>query len=253
MQVEATNKQLFEIDCDVLCVGIFEDIDTPGWIDESANKLIDSGVAKADEGKITTLHGDERHTLLVGLGKKSEFNAEKARVASAKARSDAEKAGAGTLCWAVPDNVPQADIASALVEGTLLASYSFDRYKSDTSEDNETNKIERLIVASDESIGSELDFTATVTESQNAVRELQHLPSNVVTPTYLAEYASELAGQIEGLSVEILGGDAIAKKNGWHHFGSSGVGTGTSTYNYALQGRRRARRASRNRRQGNHL
>ena len=212
MQVESTNKQMYEIDCDVFCVGIFEDIDTPGWIDERATKLIDSGVARADEGKITTLHGDEHHTLLVGLGKKDEFDVEKARVASANVRGDAERAGAGTLCWAVPDNVPQTDVAAALVEGLMLASYSFDRYKSDTSKDNETNKIEKLIIASDESIGDEIDIAVTVTESQNAARELQHLPSNIATPTYLANYASDLADQIEGLSVEILSGDEITKK-----------------------------------------
>ena len=43
----------------------------------------------------------------------------------------------------------------------------------------------------------------------NAARDLQNLPSNVATPTFLAERASEIADQHEALEVELLDREAI--------------------------------------------
>ena len=49
-------------------------------------------------------------------------------------------------------------------------------------------------------------------EAANRARELQNLPGNVVTPTYLADRARELAVQFETISAEVLGRDEIASR-----------------------------------------
>ena len=49
-------------------------------------------------------------------------------------------------------------------------------------------------------------------EAANRARELQNLPANVVTPTYLAQRAQELAVEFEAVSAEILGRDEIAAR-----------------------------------------
>ena len=49
-------------------------------------------------------------------------------------------------------------------------------------------------------------------ESANAARDLQNLPANVATPTFLAERAGEIAADYESLEVEILDRDAIVSR-----------------------------------------
>ena len=48
-----------------------------------------------------------------------------------------------------------------------------------------------------------------VGEATNAARDLQNLPSNVATPTFLAERAAEIASEHETLELELLDRDAI--------------------------------------------
>jgi leucyl aminopeptidase len=52
-------------------------------------------------------------------------------------------------------------------------------------------------------------------EAQNRARDLQSLPSNVATPSYLAERATEIAAAHDALSVEVLGREEMtARKMG---------------------------------------
>jgi len=46
-----------------------------------------------------------RRVLLIGLGARPEFDAERARVAAAVAHRRARELSAGTLCWEVPHHV----------------------------------------------------------------------------------------------------------------------------------------------------
>ena len=86
---------------------------------------------------------------------------------------------ASSLSWAAPDGV-----AGALVEGTLLALYKFDRFK---SADDEPGGIESLEVVTGDSAA--VERARVIAEAQNAARDLQNLPSNVATPSFLAERA----------------------------------------------------------------
>src|SRR5205814_1363448 len=68
-----------------------------------------------------------RMTVL-GLGDRDTFAAECARVAAATAHRRVAELGTRVLCWELPHHVGD-DVAGALVEGTVLAAYRFDRYK----------------------------------------------------------------------------------------------------------------------------
>ena len=58
------------------------------------------------------------------MGKRDELDGEKVRVAAAGAAGRAKELGTKTLSWAAP-----ADVAGAVVEGTLIKLYEFDRFK----------------------------------------------------------------------------------------------------------------------------
>jgi leucyl aminopeptidase len=102
-------------------------------------------------------------------------------------------------------------VAGALVEGTLLKLYAFDRFKS--SQNGDANGgVESLEIAGDGVDGDEVERGRIAAMAANAARDLQNLPSNVATPTFLAERATEIADQHDTLEVELFDREAIASR-----------------------------------------
>jgi leucyl aminopeptidase len=187
-------------------VGLFEGES----LEEAAlQPLVDSGEAKPGLKKVAVTHEDGKRVLIAGLGKRDELDAEKARVAAAVAAGRARDLGSKSLSWAAPTGE---GVAGALVEGTLLALYRYDRFKS-SNDDGGTGDLESLEVASPEVDHSQAVEQARVrAEAQNAARDLQNAPSNVLTPEALAEHAREVAGAHDNLSFEALGRDEIVRR-----------------------------------------
>jgi leucyl aminopeptidase len=185
-------------------LGLFEGESLP---DARLQALVELGEAKPGLKQVAVAHedapgGGQRRVLIAGLGKRDEFDAERARVSAAAAAGRAKELGAVSLSWATPDGD---GIAAGLVEGTLLKLYSFDRFKS--SRDNGDGGIESLeLTGADD---SEVARAAVVAGAANAARDLQNLPANIATPTFLAERAAEIADDYETLEVELLDRDAI--------------------------------------------
>jgi leucyl aminopeptidase len=203
---------------DTLCVGLFEDESVPPAIDEAVDgrlgRLVDSGEAKAGFRKTAVLHGEgaigATRVITVGLGKRNEFDAERARIAAAVGFRRAGDTASRSIAWAVPGKTDQATIGAAIVEGTLLAAYKFDRYKSGADQDRDDSP-EELEVVSDEDLGQAVENAQIVVECQNTMRDLQNLPANVLTPSALADHAVTRASEVNGLEVEVLGPDGIAE------------------------------------------
>jgi leucyl aminopeptidase len=199
-----------ETAADTRVVGLFEG-ESPA--EPTLRRLVDLGEAKAGLKKVALTHedapgGGERRVLVAGLGKREEFDAERARVAAAAASERARELGAVSLSWAAPEGD---DVPAALVEGTLLRLYSFDRFKSERDEDGDGG-IESLEIAGEAVDGGEVERARVATVAANAARDLQNLPSNVATPTFLAERAAEIAEQYDSLEVELLDRDAIVAR-----------------------------------------
>ena len=199
-----------ETAADTRVVGLFEG-ESPA--EPTLRRLVDLGEAKPGLKRVALTHegapgGGERRVLVAGLGKREEFDAERARVAAAAASDRARELGAVSLSWAAPEGD---DVPAALVEGTLLRLYSFDRFKSVRVEDGDGG-IESLEIAGEAVDGGEVERARVATVAANAARDLQNLPSNVATPTFLAERAAEIAEQYDSLEVELLDRDAIVAR-----------------------------------------
>ncbi|MGH2801304.1 MAG: leucyl aminopeptidase family protein, partial [Thermoleophilaceae bacterium] len=110
-----------------------------------------------------------------------------------------------------------------IVEGTLLKLYSFDRFKS-SQDDDDRDGLESLELAGETLDEAEVDRARIATEAANAARDLQNLPSNVATPTFLADRAAEIAEEHESLEVELLDREAIVAR-GMGAFASVAQGT----------------------------
>jgi leucyl aminopeptidase len=207
--VTASSGPPEETAADTRVVGLFEG---ETLADPELQSLVELGEAKPGAGKVAVAHedapgGGRRRVLVTGLGKRDEFDAERARVAAAAAAGRAKELGAVSLSWATP---PGPGVAAALVEGTLLKLYAFDRFKS--SKENDGAGVETLEIRGDGVDAGEIERARIVAAAANATRDLQNLPSNVATPVFLAERASEMAAQHDALDVELLDREAIAAR-----------------------------------------
>jgi leucyl aminopeptidase len=203
VRVEVADTPPGESDADLLCVGLFEGDELP----EPLAAAPGAGDAKPVY-KRTTLLRPERppRALVVGLGARGEFDAERARVAAALASREAAALEAGTVAWVPPSAGDPATIAAALVEGTELASYRFDRYKASDPDDEPRPRIESLtLLAADGGARDAAAAALVAARAANRARELQNLPANVVTPSYLAGRAGEIAAARERVSADVLG------------------------------------------------
>ncbi len=204
MHVTARGGAPEETAADTRVVGLFEG---ESLADESLQRLVELGEAKPGLKKVAVAHedapgGGQRRVLIAGLGKRGEFDAERARVAAAAAAGRAKELGAVSLSWAAPDGD---GIAAGLVEGTLLKLYSFDRFKASKGDDN--GGIESFEVAGADE--AEVERARVAADAANAARDLQNLPANIATPAFLAERAVEIAEEHEALEVELLDREGI--------------------------------------------
>src|SRR5829696_5381427 len=198
--VSARSGSPEETAADTRVVSVFEDETVA---DPALQRLVELGEAKRGLKKVAVTHedapgGGQRRVLIAGLGSRAGFGPEQARVAAAAAAARAKELGAVSLSWAAPSGD---GVVAALVEGTLLKLYSFDRFKSQNDDDGKGG-VESLEVAGDSVDGDEVERGRIASVAANAARDLQNLPSNVATPTFLAERAREIADQHEALELE---------------------------------------------------
>jgi leucyl aminopeptidase len=202
MNATATTAAPKDTDADTVILGVFEDEGVPHDLEDGTlSALLDRGEAKRKFRHLAVAHGAGRRWIVVGLGKRADFDSERARVAAATAYGRASELGASVLCWEVPHHVDDA-VAGALAEGTLLAAYRFDRYRSKADDEP---RPERLLVSAHHDVSGAVDRAAVVAEAANTARDLQNTPANDMTPTALAEAAAAL----DGVEVEVEGREQI--------------------------------------------
>ncbi|HEX4107824.1 MAG TPA: leucyl aminopeptidase [Solirubrobacteraceae bacterium] len=215
MQVAATTSLPADTDVDTVAVAVFdgEEIahDTPG---KALQSLLDSGEARTKPRALALAHAGGKRWLLVGMGSREKFTAETARAAAAVAQGRIAELGATALCWELPHHVGP-EIAEALVEGTLLAAYRFERYHAQDEDSPPPPQLERLLVSGHDDLSEAVERARIVSEAVCAARDLQNTPSNDMTPAALATRARALADEIDGLTVEVEGRDGLlARKMG---------------------------------------
>ncbi|HEX2085159.1 MAG TPA: M17 family peptidase N-terminal domain-containing protein, partial [Solirubrobacteraceae bacterium] len=211
MRVSATTDSPLDTGADVIAIGVFAGKGIPHDVpDGTLQALVDAGEAKARFRALAVAHAEGRRWILVGLGDRDAFDAERARVAAAVVHGRAKELSARRLCWEVPHKVGD-DVVRALTEGTLLAAYRFDAFKSGGDDDG-ADALEELIVSAHHDVAAPVAGAELVTRAVNAARDLQNTPANHMTPSALAHRALELAERHERLTVEVEGRDGILER-----------------------------------------
>jgi leucyl aminopeptidase len=198
MRVSSTTQAPPETGADTIAVGQFEGEPIAHDVDGVLQGLVDAGEARAGLRKVAVAHAGGRRYVLAGLGKRDEFDAERARVAAAAVAGRAKELGTHVLCWELPHHVD----AAGFVEGTVLAAYEYRAYK---TKDDDGPQIAELIVSAHHDTGAEVALSAAAAEAANAARDLQNAPANDMTPSHLAERARQLTG----VTVDVWGREQI--------------------------------------------
>ena len=200
VRVSATTDSPGETAADTIVVGVFEDEDVAHDVENGLlGGLVASGEARRSFRSLAVTHAEGRRFVLAGLGDRTRFDAERARVAAATVLGRAREVGAETLCWEVPHHVDDA-VVGGLVEGTLLAAYRFTRFKSAADDERQ---IAELVVSAHHDVSAPVARASVLGEAVNAMRDLQNTPANHMTPTHLAQRATELEGRHDTLTVAV--------------------------------------------------
>jgi leucyl aminopeptidase len=209
VRVEVSQREIAEVEAELVLLGLFEGEELAAEIAAAPGGADARGGFK----KITLLHpGRPARLAVVGLGKRGSMDAERARLAAAAAARTAAKLELRSLAWVLPDCEDSAAIAAGLITGTILADYRFERFLSPDPEQPRPARLESLTLLGPASIAGAVQEARICAEAQNRARELQSLPSNVATPGYLADRASEIAAAHQTLAVEVLGREQIAAR-----------------------------------------
>ncbi|MFQ6674193.1 MAG: leucyl aminopeptidase [Fidelibacterota bacterium] len=204
---------------DLLVLGVFEDgklsafqKDVDGRSGKAVSDRISSGDFSAESGKTLMLYttGPARRILLVGMGKREEFELDRLRKTGGTAIKSAQANKLDTMVSEIPGthDLRESDqaVSQAYVEGLILGSYKFLDYKS--KRDAETVMKSVTLVNGASRAG--VTRGKVIAEAVCFVRDLASHPSNVVTPSQLAREARKIARESE-MSCRVFGRDQFTR------------------------------------------
>ncbi len=223
MQIEYQPGDYRELACDVLAFSIFEE-DKAGKSLEPLNTLtrgavksvLSSGEFKPDLHNAYRIFKPAglkaRYLLLLGAGKKSQFEPARLRDLAGTAVRCAKQSSGKTVGFLCIGNHPP-EIASRLAaEGALYADYQSDIYK---TRDKENKEVEKFLIlfngkAPKEAVCEGIRRGVIIGEATNFVRTLSNEPANILTPSQFAVRALAMAEQ-SGLFARVMEQEEMQK------------------------------------------
>ncbi len=211
MNVSVRQGSLTEVECDALIVNLFEGVKQPGGGTGAVDRALDGAVAtQIAEEEFAGKLGEcmivrparafpAKKVVVVGLGKSENFGVAEILKASASAARKAKELKAARVASILHGagiaGLPPYDCARATALGAMLGAYEFTRYKTENGKSSAIDTIEIVEMEADKisDIQAGLDRAQTVGEAVTFARDMINEPSNVVTPSYLAEVAESIA------------------------------------------------------------
>ena len=142
MNVSVVNESLASVGADAVVVGVYAEEkklrDPAGRVDQAAGgavrHVLDAEKFQGKVGQVTHIHTNgtlpSRRVVVVGLGRRRDTTAESVRRAASAGVRRARDLGAKNVAIEVlGDRLPARQRAQSVVEGAILGTYTFDRYK----------------------------------------------------------------------------------------------------------------------------
>ena len=194
----------------LVAVGLFEDQElTPlgQTIDKDLggviSQAVDQGALKGKPGESHSFFDDTRQVMVMGLGKRDDFDSEAIRKAGgsiAKAALGAKVISLAVECFCSGSDKSD---CQALAEGLVLGSYRFTEHKADDGD--EVDLDEAIVLGGDE---DSVNKGAVIGQGVCLARDLGNHPGNVATPTRLSEEAKRI-GKAGGFTVKVFDREEI--------------------------------------------
>ena len=206
MKIRVVAQALAEVKADALVVGLSAGSKAlPARLaplDRRAGGLVktvlDAEKFHGKAGSVTHVHtaghAAADRVIVTGLGDDKEATPETIRRAAAAALRRARDLGARTVAIEIlGEHLPSKQRAHAVVEGAILGTYTFDRYKRDRS-DKTVDEL-RVIAESGSTreVGEGVRSGEIFAQATWFARDLVNAPANEVNPTYLASIARQVA------------------------------------------------------------
>jgi leucyl aminopeptidase len=211
MKVSVTGIALSDLDVDLLLVPVAEDAQESSIaplveaLGDAVRRALADLSGKADDSVL--LYPEQaraRRVALVGIGRTADVDADRLRRATAEGARIAMQRKARTVALLVPETRLDAETSSqALVEGFMLASYRFRRYK--TGDEDAFDGTERLVLhaTNDDKVSRRgAERGRIVAEAVMSARDLVNLSPHEKTPTLLAR-AIEKSAKRYGYTADV--------------------------------------------------
>jgi leucyl aminopeptidase len=209
---------------DAVAVGLFEKTSAlPGHLKElekiagrSIGRALALGDFKGKAGSVATvpLEGGVKRLLLVGLGKRENFDIDQLRWAAGAVAKAARGAKMKRVALSLHGEVPVQDgarVGQAIAEGILLGGFTYTEFKKAADDDKKDAPAGTVFTVVDGAGLAEGIRTGTaIGEAANYARSIACKPGNVINPTTLTEEARRLA-QREKLKITVIDWEKAAK------------------------------------------
>jgi leucyl aminopeptidase len=224
MDMKVISGAIQESDADAIIVNLFEDAQPGGAtkaVDEplggAIRDLIDGGDFTGKAGQVAVLYPrgaiPAHRVIVVGLGSRDKFDADPAdavRRAAAQAIQKARNLKAARVATilhgAGAGGLSAEEAAQATTEGSLLGLYKYRGQKTEEAPEPLPRLLELMVFSERDvpAVQRGVDAGQIIAAGVTLTRDLVNLPPNICTPSYLAQVAVQVAGQVE-LRVEALG------------------------------------------------
>ena len=218
MQIESNSGSYQELDVQALAIAVFKDEKADDGFLKDLNEItggvvssvIDSEELKGKEGETVYLHlvGNSeikaQRLLLVGVGERSEYTTTQVSQMAGTAVRALRGKNAKSIAVVPRLDGNAEEIASVVVEGSFIALFDIDKYRTSDKEEREITRLVVVMDGADETgLRRGVERGRIIGESVNFTRDLANEPGAYMTPTIMAERAREVANEF-GLSVDVL-------------------------------------------------
>lgn len=219
MNVRIARHQASEAVADLVAVAVRDGKETSGAVARLPKALHDAAARrvkrvsfKGKAGATLLVQAEKHDLLLVGIG--DGKSPEQWRKAGASVRSVAGSTRVPTVAIAIDDAEHAADAVAPLLEGFLLAGYTFDKYrakKDDAYAGPKTLTLSSSHLVEGARTRSTVANVQAVCEAVHLARDLVNEPPSVKFPLHLASVAKGLA-RGRGVKVEVWQGERLRKE-----------------------------------------
>jgi leucyl aminopeptidase len=228
MQVNVVQGAIQETGAELIVVNLFQGVAEPGGATAAVDRALGGAISERIQsgdfdgrlGQMALLYTrgaiPAPRVLVVGLGKREAWSADRLRQAAAMLARQVRELGvtryASVVHGAGAGGLAPQEAAQALVEGTLLGGYRFEAARQPDPDRRPPLEELTLVEWSGEALAA-VEHGAQagriIGEAACYARDLVNRPGNELTPTLLAQAAQEMAGQV-GLACRVLDEDEMA-------------------------------------------